>query len=74
MFGAVDRVAIIGSEILETRYGLAMKRAGIATASGAKDAAARVDFIASQGNWGWLNELGLQRISELYRWSPFCAA
>jgi len=41
MFGAVDRVAIIGSEILEARYGLAMKRAGIATTSGVKDAAAR---------------------------------
>lgn len=41
MFGAVDRVAIIGSEALEMRYGLAMKRAGIATTSGIRDAAAR---------------------------------
>lgn len=41
MFGAVDRVAIIGSELLETRYGLALKRAGIATTTGVKDAAAR---------------------------------
>jgi 2-dehydro-3-deoxygalactonokinase len=41
MFGAVDRVAIVGSEALEMRYSLAMKRAGIATTSGVKEAAAR---------------------------------
>jgi 2-dehydro-3-deoxygalactonokinase len=41
MFGAVDRVAIIGSEILEARYAAAMKRAGIVTSSGVRDAAAR---------------------------------
>jgi 2-dehydro-3-deoxygalactonokinase len=41
MFGAVDRVSIVGSEILEMRYALAMKRAGIATTTGLKDAAAR---------------------------------
>jgi 2-dehydro-3-deoxygalactonokinase len=41
MFGAVDRVSIIGSEVLEMRYALAMKRAGIDTTTAIKDAAAR---------------------------------